>query len=258
MLLVIRREGKTLRRYGHLSTGNYNPRTSGLYTDLSYLTADPALTADMQSVFVHLAGQSRLPKLNRLWLAPFQLHKRLIEKINSVADAGTHKDRRIIAKMNALTDEALMRALLRAARLGVKIDLIVRGACILPLTDPLVHAHVTVRSVIGRFLEHSRIFYFRIADDEQVYLSSADWMNRNMLRRVELAWPVSDVRLRQRVIDECLVPYLHDTADSWFMQSDGQYKQLGLSHPISAQMELEKWHTKLANSKLALSAAQGT
>jgi polyphosphate kinase len=258
MLLVIRREGKTLRRYGHLSTGNYNPRTSGIYTDISYLTADPALTADMQSVFVHLAGQSRLPKLNRLWLAPFQLHKRLIEKINSVADAGAHKDRRIVAKMNALTDEALMRALLRAARLGVKIDLIIRGACILPLADPMVHAHVTVRSVIGRFLEHSRIFYFRIADDEQIYLSSADWMNRNMLRRVELAWPVSDERLRRRVIDECLVPYLHDTADSWFMQSDGQYKQLGLSHTTSAQMELGKWHTKLANSKLALSAAQGT
>jgi polyphosphate kinase len=217
---------------------------------LSYLTTNPEITADMQSVFVHMAGQSKLPKLNRLWLAPFYLQKNLIDKIDAVADAGAQKDRRIIAKMNALTDEALMRALIRAARLGVKIDLIVRGACTLPLTDPLVRANVVVRSVIGRFLEHSRIFYFRTSDVEDVYLSSADWMNRNMLRRIELAWPVLDVRLRQRVIDECLVPYLHDTADAWFMQADGTYCQVHEPRAISAQAELVKRHALLASSKL--------
>jgi polyphosphate kinase len=257
MLLVTRREGKALRRYGHLSTGNYNPRTAKLYTDLSYLTVNPEITADMQAVFVHMAGQSKLPKLKRLWLAPFDLHKNLIDKIDSVAQAGTHKDRRIIAKMNALTDEALMLALLRAARLGVKIDLVVRGACTLPLTDPLVRANVVVRSVIGRFLEHSRIFYFRVGGLEEVYLSSADWMNRNMLRRIEIAWPVVDAKLRQRVIDECLVPYLNDTADAWFMQPDGTYKQVGEAGSLSAQTELVIRHTQMVPTNKDRSMAKG-
>ncbi len=252
MLLVTRREGKALRRYGHLSTGNYNPRTAKLYTDLSFLTADTALTGDMQAVFVHLAGQSKLPKLAALWLAPFHLQNQVIDKINHVANASPKADRRIIAKMNALTDEAIMRALLNAARKGVKIDLIVRGACTLPLTDPLVRANVVVRSVIGRFLEHSRIFYFRVADTEEVYLSSADWMNRNMLRRIELAWPVRDPLLRKRVIDECLVPYLHDTANAWFMQPSGQYEQVRSEHPISAQSALAAKHTSLSYGKPAV------
>jgi polyphosphate kinase len=250
MLLVTRREGKNLRRYGHLSTGNYNPRTAKQYTDISYLTTDPEITSDMQALFVHMAGQSKLPKLKRLWVAPFNLHKNLIEKIDAITQAGIHKDRRIIVKMNALTDDLLVRALLRAARAGVKIDLIVRGACTLPLVDPLVRAHVVVRSVIGRFLEHSRIFYFRVGKQEEVYLSSADWMNRNMLRRIELAWPVRDVHLRQRVIDECLVPYLHDVADAWLMQADGSYLQLELDGALSAQAELAKRHTLFANAKM--------
>jgi polyphosphate kinase len=249
MLLITRREGKVLRRYGHLSTGNYNPRTAKLYTDLSYFTVNPDITADMQAVFVHMAGQSKLPKLKRLWIAPFDLHKNLIAKIDSIADAGSNKDRRIIAKMNALTDEALMRALLRAARAGVKIDLIVRGACTLPLADPVVRANVVVRSVIGRFLEHSRIFYFRVAVTQEVYLASADWMNRNMLRRIELAWPIFDARLRQRVIDECLVPYLYDTADAWFMRPDGSYCQEPSDGALSAQTELVKLHTPKPQAK---------
>jgi polyphosphate kinase len=256
MLLVTRREGKVLRRYGHLSTGNYNPRTAKLYTDLSHLTADPVITADMQAVFVHLAGQSKLPKLQALWMAPFHLHDNVIAKINSVANADARSDRRIIAKMNALTDEAIMHALLRAARKGVKIDLIVRGACTLPLTDPVVRAHVVVRSVIGRFLEHSRIFYFRAHGTEEVYLSSADWMNRNMLRRVELAWPVRDAQLRRRVIDECLVPYLHDTANAWLMQPDGQYEPVKTADPVSAQLALAAKHTMLANTQRTPASAQ--
>jgi polyphosphate kinase len=255
MLLVTRREGKHLRRYGHLSTGNYNPRTARLYTDISYLTCNPDITADMQNVFVHLAAQSKLPKLNCLWLAPFHLHKNLIEAIRRVADAPAGQDQRIVAKMNALTDEAIIQALLYAARKGVKIDLIVRGACALPLDSPEVNANVTVRSVIGRFLEHSRIFYFRAGTQEDLYLSSADWMNRNMLRRVELAWPVRDARLRQRVIDECLVPYLHGTADAWFMQPDGQYVQRVDVGALSAQRELAKHFRAMANTKAAQVAA---
>jgi polyphosphate kinase len=232
MLLVTRREGKQLKRYAHLSTGNYNPSTARLYTDVSYLTADPLLTADIDNVFVHLASQSRLPKMNHLLLAPFQLQRKLVEKINALGDAALQgKDTRIVAKMNALTDEALMLALVRAGQCGVKIDLIVRGACMLPAQVPGVTDNIRVRSVIGRFLEHSRVFYFRCADDETLYLSSADWMNRNMLRRVELAWPVIDPVLRQRIIDECLVAYLHDGVDAWDLQADGSYVRVNPSDP---------------------------
>lgn len=224
MLLVTRREGKHLVRYAHLSTGNYNPRTARLYTDLSYLTADPLTTADIDNVFVHLASQSRLPKLHHLLLAPFQLHHKLIAKIDVLGEAALQgKDTRLVAKMNALTDEDLMLALVRAGQRGVKIDLIVRGACMLPAQVPGVTDNIRVRSIIGRFLEHSRVFYFRCAEEETLLLSSADWMNRNMLRRVELAWPVTDPVLRRRIIDECLVAYLHDGRDAWDLQPDGSY-----------------------------------
>jgi polyphosphate kinase len=227
MLLVTRREGRELKRYAHLSTGNYNTRTARLYTDLSHLTADPLLTADIEQVFVHLASQSKLPRLNRVWLAPFHLHRRLIEQIDLVGEAAAERlDARIVLKMNALTDEALMQALVRAGRKGARIDLIVRGACMLPARVPGLSDNIRVRSIIGRFLEHSRVFYFRAADQEQLYLSSADWMNRNMLRRVELAWPVTDPALRQRIIDECLVAYLHDDRDAWDLQPDGSYKRV--------------------------------
>ena len=228
MLLVTRREGKRLKRYAHLSTGNYNPNTARLYTDVSYLTADPELTADIDNIFVHLASQSKLPKLHRLLVAPFQLHRKLIEKIDALGQAASlGKDTRIVAKMNALTDEALMLALVRAGQCGVKIDLVVRGACMLPAGVPGVTDNIRVRSVIGRFLEHSRVFYFRCAGEETLYLSSADWMNRNMLRRVELAWSVTDPVLRQRIIDECLVAYLHDSLDAWDLQPDGSYLRVG-------------------------------
>jgi polyphosphate kinase len=227
MLLVTRREGRRLLRYAHLSTGNYNPVTARLYTDLSYLTADPLLVADIDNVFVHLASQSRLPKFHRMLMAPFQLQRKLIEKIDALGDAGQKgKKTRIVAKMNALTDEDLMLALVRAGQCGVKIDLIVRGACMLPAQVPGVTDNIRVRSIIGRFLEHSRVFYFRCADEEILLLSSADWMNRNMLRRIEIAWPVNDPVIRRRIIDECLVAYLHDGLDSWDLGPDGTYARV--------------------------------
>ncbi len=244
MLLVTRREGKKLVRYGHLSTGNYNARTARLYTDISHLTADPLLTADMEAVFVHLASQSRVPRLNRLWLAPFDLHRNLVARIDALGIAAAQgQDTRIVAKMNALTDQGLIDALLRAGQRGVKIDLIVRGACTLAAQVPGHSENIRVRSIIGRFLEHSRVFYFRQGEDESLYLSSADWMNRNMMRRVELAWPVTDPVLRQRLIDECLIAYLHDGRDAWELRADGQYQRLhqdshaaedGASHRIEA------------------------
>ena len=243
MMLITRREGRAMRRYGHLSTGNYNPVTAKLYTDLSYLTADAALTADMEQVFVHLASLNKLPKLNRLWVAPFQLQSRLLEQVNAVARAASAGlDARIVLKMNSLTDDALIRALVETGQCGASIDLIVRGACMLPAQIKGFTDNIRVRSVIGRFLEHSRVFYFRADGKESLYLSSADWMNRNMLRRVELAWPVTDAQLRQRIIDECLVAYLHDTQDAWTLEPDGSYRTLRSSPPadpgVSAQAAL--------------------
>ena len=227
MMLITRREGRHLRRYGHLSTGNYNPRTARLYTDISHLTADAALTLDMEHVFVHLASQSRLPKLKRLWLAPFNLQRNLLDRINALAAAAASgQSTRIVAKMNALTDEAIIHALIAAGQRGVKIDLIVRGACMLPAGVPGLTDNIRVRSVIGRFLEHSRVFYFRVGHADELYLSSADWMNRNMLRRIELSWPVNDPVQRQRLVDECLVAYLHDGVDAWDLLPSGIYARV--------------------------------
>ncbi len=228
MLLVTRREAHGLRRYAHISTGNYNPGTARLYTDLSYLTADDALTADLEHIFLHLASQNRLPRLNKSLIAPFHLHKAMLDKVETAgAAAKAGQDARIILKMNALTDEPLARALAVASQQGVKIDLIVRGACILPAEVPGFTDNVRVRSVIGRLLEHSRVFYFRTGDVEELWLSSADWMNRNMLRRIELAWPVTDPVLRHRIIEECLLAYMHDTKDAWLLRPDGSYVPAG-------------------------------
>lgn len=246
MLLVTRKEGKQLRRYGHLSTGNYNPRTARLYTDISYFTQDADLTADMEQLFVHLASQNHVPKMKKLWIAPFHLHRELISHIDALAAKATKgKSARLIAKMNSLTDEPIMDALVRAGQAGVKIDLIVRGACMLPAQVPGLTDNIRVRSIIGRFLEHSRVFYFRNGADAELYLASADWMNRNMLRRIELAWPVTDPALRQRIVDECLSAYLHDRMDAWEMQSDGSY--LALHEPAtghSAQQALMRRYQK--------------
>jgi len=233
LLLVTRREttnkGAThLRRYVHLSTGNYNPKTARLYTDVGYLTADPGIAADADGVFQQIASLTRVKPPRHLLTAPFVLHRRLVKHIAQVAEAAkAGKPARIVVKCNALTEPAMIHALVDAGRAGARIDLLVRGACMLPPGLAGETDHIRVRSVIGRFLEHSRILYFRWGDgdeDEALYLSSADWMGRNMFRRIELAWPVRDAKLRQRVLDECLVPYLYDGRDAWLLQSDGSYR----------------------------------
>jgi polyphosphate kinase len=227
MLLVTRREGRVLKRYGHLSTGNYNPRTAKLYTDLSYLTSDARMTADMETLFVHLASPSRLGRMNKLWAAPFFLQNNMVEKIEAVgAAAAKGLPARIVAKMNSLTDPVLVHALISAGQKGAQIDLIVRGACMLPAGIPGKTDNIRVRSIIGRFLEHSRVFFFEADTVQDIYLSSADWMSRNMTRRVELAWPVLELSLRQRLIDECLLAYLHDTRNAWTLDADGKYRRV--------------------------------
>lgn len=232
MLLITRREGRGLRRYGHLSTGNYNPKTARMYTDLSYLTCDPALTADMDAVFRHLASPNIKPKLEKLVMAPFALQHTMLAHLQSCKQAALMGQyARVVIKTNAMTDEDLIHALVDAGQAGVKVDLIVRGACMLPSQVAGLTHNIRVRSIIGRLLEHSRVFYFAWGDSEEhVYLSSADWMRRNMTRRVELAWPVDPPKLRQRVIDECLVAYLHDERDAWTQLPDGRYQPAPKPH----------------------------
>jgi polyphosphate kinase len=241
LMLVTRREGSRLRRYLHLSTGNYNPRTARLYTDIGTLTADPGLTADADAVFLQLASQARVKAPQHLLTAPFVLHRRLLRHIGQVADAArAGRPARIVVKVNALTDAGLIDALLQASQAGASIDLVVRGACMLPPGRPGISDNIRVRSIVGRFLEHTRVLYFRWGggdDDEALYLSSADWMGRNMFRRIEIAWPVRDAALRQRVIDEALVPYLHDTLDAWALDAEGRYKRVG-DTGVSAQRAL--------------------
>jgi len=241
MLLVTRREDRVLRKYGHLSTGNYNPRTTRLYTDISYLTCNPQLTADMDNLFMHVASQSRLHRMNKLWVAPFQLQRKIIAQLDAVGTAASlGQAAKVMVKMNALTDVDLIGALIRAGQKGAQIDLIIRGACMLPAEMPGYTDNIRVRSVVGRFLEHTRVFYFVAGAKESLYLSSADWMNRNMIRRIELAWPVEDPLLRQRVVDECLNLYLQDGRNAWCLGPEGQYTKLEKKgrHVHSAQAML--------------------
>lgn len=241
LLLVTRKEGRRLVRYGHLSTGNYNSKTARLYTDVGFLTTDAEITADADAVFQHLASLNMLRPTKRLLVAPFTLQSTMVTLIERVAEAArAGQPARIVCKFNALTDPVLIAALIAASQAGAEIDLIVRGACALPPGLPGQTDHIRVRSVVGRFLEHTRVLYFRWgseASDEALYFSSADWMTRNMLRRIEVAWPIRDPALRQRVIDECLVPYLHDERDAWTLDSTGHYQRVG-DTGVSAQQAL--------------------
>ena len=229
LLLVLRREGDGKRQklvhYAHLGTGNYHPTTTRLYTDFGMLTAEPELCRDVERVFTHLTSLARVEKLSHLWLAPFALHKHVLAAIaRESAWVKKGKPGRIIAKMNALIDEATINALYEASAAGVRIDLVVRGACALRPGVKGLSENITVRSIIGRLLEHHRIYYFRNGGADDVYLSSADWMGRNLFRRIEVAWPVRDVKLKQRVLNEGLKPYLDDLAEAWVLGPDGVYQ----------------------------------
>ncbi|MEC4722116.1 polyphosphate kinase 1 [Noviherbaspirillum sp. CPCC 100848] len=242
LALVLRREGNELRRFAHLGTGNYHPTTTKHYTDFGLLTAHPALTAEVNEVFIHLTSLTKPKKLQHLWLAPFDLQKEIIRAIRNEAEiAKQGKPARIIAKMNALLDESVIRALYAASADGVKIDLIVRGACALRPGVPGLSDNIRVRSIIGRFLEHSRIYYFRNNLAHDVYLASADWMNRNLFRRVEVAFPVLDKTLKKQVIAQGLNPYLKDNLNAWELAADGKYhrrKPRGKQHAFCAQQYL--------------------
>ncbi|GIZ53998.1 polyphosphate kinase 1 [Noviherbaspirillum aridicola] len=242
LALVLRREGRELRHYAHLGTGNYHPTTTKFYTDFGLLTAHPGITSEVNEIFIHLTSLTRPRRLQYLWLAPFGLQREIIKAIrNEAAIAREGRPARIIAKMNALIDESVIRALYAASADGVKIDLIVRGACALRPGVPGLSENIRVRSVVGRFLEHSRIYYFRANLEHRVYLASADWMSRNLLRRVEVAFPVLDKSLRKQVINQGLNPYLKDNVDAWELGADGRYvrrKPRGKQAAFSAQQYL--------------------
>ncbi|KQZ30185.1 polyphosphate kinase 1 [Duganella sp. Root1480D1] len=240
--LVIRRDEGGLGFYAHLGTGNYHPTTTKFYTDFGILTCEPQLGRDVNEVFMHLTSLTKPQRMNHIWLAPFALQDQIIKAIRNEAKiAKSGRPGRIIAKINALTDEPVIRALYAASKDGVKIDLVVRGACTLMPGVPGLSENIRVRSIIGRFLEHSRIYYFRNDLAHDVMLASADWMNRNLLRRIEVAFPVLDRSLKRRVIAEGLTPYLKDNSNAWELDSHGQYhrrKPRAKQKAFSAQQHL--------------------
>jgi len=245
--LLIRRESdprgeSRLVPYAHLGTGNYHPRTTRLYTDFGLLTADPDICTDVNEVFLHITSLAKAARMKRLLLAPFTMHRRVLELIRrETRNAREGKPAQIIAKMNALVEEGVIRALYAASNAGVKVELIVRGACSLRPGVPGMSENIRVRSILGRFLEHHRVWYFANGGEADVWLASADWMGRNLFRRVEVAFPVRDPSLRKRVVDEGLRAYLADNVDAWELHSDGHWAKVNRrrgARARSAQREL--------------------
>ena len=224
MMLVVRREGAKLARYCHLGTGNYHTRTARAYTDISFLTCDPAIGEDVHRMFLQMTGLGRVMELAKLKQAPFTLQESLIELIDREADeAAAGRPSRIVAKMNSLAEPRIIEALYRASRAGVPVDLVVRGICCLRPGVPGVSETIRVRSIVGRFLEHERVFHFHAAGAETVLCSSADWMQRNFFARIEACFPIEDRALAARVREETLELYLQDEQQAWLLASDGSY-----------------------------------
>ena len=227
LALIVRQEGDALRRYVHVATGNYNPTTSRIYTDIGILTADEEIGEDATNVFNYLTGYSSYTKYHCLLVAPVNMRERMTAMIEREAEhARAGRPARIIAKCNSLTDVQIIRALYAAGQAGVKIDLIVRGVCMLRPGVEGVSENVSVRSIVGRFLEHSRIFYFANGGDEEVYIGSADWMYRNLNRRVEVVTPVKDAKLRKYLKETVLDTYLRDNVKARVLREDGSYERV--------------------------------
>jgi polyphosphate kinase len=242
MLLIVRREGRKLRRYVHLGTGNYHSGTARAYTDLSLITADADICNDVHLLFQQLSGLAPKIRLKRLLQSPFTLHAGVLHRIEretKLALAG--RPGRIIAKMNALNEPQVIRALYAASQAGVQIDLIVRGACTLRPGVAGVSDNIRVRSIVGRFLEHSRVYWFGNDGTPELYCASADWLERNLLRRVETCFPILDPKLIQRIHREVLKNYLDDNLNAWELDASGNYRKLAPGQdqpPHSAQLTL--------------------
>jgi polyphosphate kinase len=225
LLLVIRREGDQLKRYLHLSTGNYNPSTARLYTDLSLMTAREEVTFDALMLFNVLTGYGELPAMKQLIVSPFTLRQHLIEMIDrEIAHAKAGRKARIAAKLNALVDPGIIRELYRASQAGVDIDLLVRGICCLKPGVPGISERIRVRAIVDRFLEHARIHVWANGGNEEVYLTSADWMPRNLDRRIEVCFPVLDPAIKKRITEEIMATESTDNVSSWILKADGRYE----------------------------------
>ena len=241
MMLIVRREGKKLQRYVHLGTGNYHAGTARAYTDIGLMTAHPEICADVHGLFQQLSGLAPAIKLKRLMASPFTRHAGLLARIAREARlARAGKGGHVIAKMNALNEAGVIRALYEASQAGARIDLVVRGACCLRPGVPGLSDNIRVRSVVGRFLEHSRVYWFGNDGNPETFCSSADWMERNLLRRVETCFPILDPQLAQRVFEEELSNYLQDNQQAWQLHADGSYSRVvaGDDPPYSAQGSL--------------------
>ena len=241
MMLVVRREGRRLRHYTHLGTGNYHSRTARLYTDYGLLTANAAIGEDVHRVFMQLTSLGKVSELTHLLESPFSLHQGMLDRIaREQAHAEAGRPARLVAKVNSLVEPRVIRALYSASRAGVRIELIVRGMCSLRPGLPGVSDNIQVRSIVGRFLEHTRVFLFENNGEPEVFCASADWMERNFFRRVETGFPLLEKSLRDRVIHD-LETYLQDNTQAWVLGTDGEYTRLqpeGDQTPLSAQQTL--------------------
>ncbi len=241
MMLIVRRERGALRRYAHISTGNYHQANSRVYTDIGLMTADADLTEDLHKVFQQLSGLGPIVHLKCLLHSPFTLYSGVIFRIErETAHARDGRPAHIVAKLNALNEPNVIRALYRASQAGVEIDLIVRGECTLRPQLPGISEHIRVRSIVGRFLEHSRVYWFANDTAPELFCASADWMERNLLRRVEIAFPIRDAQLAARVFEETLANALADNTQAWSLDADGGYTRVlpGKDPPYSAQRSL--------------------
>ncbi len=238
LMLIVRREPEGLRRYCHLGTGNYHPRTARAYTDYGLFTCDESIGADVHEIFLQLTSLTQTPKLRRLLQSPFRLHDALQGMIErEIGHARAGRRAHLIAKLNALVDPQTIDNLYRASCAGVRIELIVRGVCALRPGLKGLSENIQVRSIVGRFLEHSRVYWFENNGRPQLFLASADWMERNFFRRVEVAFPILQARLRTRIRAD-LDKYLADTSNAWLMQSDGSYQRVSGEPLVDAQAEL--------------------
>ncbi len=253
MLLIVRREGRKIQRYIHLGTGNYHTGTARSYTDYGLMTCDRDIGEDVNKIFLQLTGLGKATKLKKLLQSPFTLEKSLLSMIAREAEnARQGKPARIIVKVNALVESGIIRELYKASRAGVKIDLIVRSICRLRPGVAGISENITVRSIVGRFLEHSRIFYFQNDEDPRVFCASADWMDRNFFRRVEACFPIEDKALKKMLINDGLMTYLSDNTHAWTLQADGNYKQVrpGNQKPCDAQDSLlEKFAAEISSGQ---------
>ncbi|OCH99087.1 RNA degradosome polyphosphate kinase [Legionella jamestowniensis] len=244
MTLVVRRAHGKLKRYVHLGTGNYHEQTAKRYTDFGLLTSEPTITSDVQTIFQQLTGLGRAVKLKALCHSPFTLQKNLLQLIEEcIQTAQTGQEAEINIKVNGLTDKTMIKALYRASQAGVKINLLVRSVCCLKPGIPNVSDNIRVLSLVGRFLEHHRVYYFRIQENERIYCASADLMERNLYNRIEVMFPILDENNQKRIKQEIFKNYLKDNTSTWEMQADGSYKPV-IRGSYSAQEKLLELYTK--------------